>query len=70
MRIISHDTFARTSIVRRNVENPPASGCKWCGGFNRRGGLYEYSVQPDSFGARERPIRGVFCSIECMRAYD
>lgn len=74
MAYVSRDPFARTEIHRRafapmnlgyyGLKQPT---CDWCGGLNRRGALYVYSVESD--GGRRSDIRGAFCSIGCMRAY-
>lgn len=69
---ISHDGFARQSIMRETVRT--AEGCASCGmrRQNKKGRslyrLFRYCVQPDDSG-RTNPIQGLFCSIGCMRTY-
>ena len=79
MTYISRDPFAREELHRRLV--PTRCGCAECGRVRRRGRamppeggvnpatdrLFKYDIQTD--GGRTHPIRGLFCSADCMRAY-
>lgn len=72
MAYISRDPFAREEIHRqtyRKSDNAhlPKFGCHWCGNTNRWGNLFQYWVESD--GGRKSPIRGLFCTIGCMRTY-
>lgn len=64
---LSHDGFARESLLRDSVEI--SRSCDWCGGKRKNGKLFAYRVQGDSFGARSSQIKGLFCSVNCMRSY-
>ena len=73
MAYISRDPFARQELHRRpaQVLNAAYYGvkrtCDWCGNVNHRGGLYVYTIESD--GGRRSDIRGLFCSVGCMRSY-
>lgn len=64
--MVSRDPFARQEIHRHTVENT-GKGCDWCGGSNARGKLHEYQVETD--GGSKHPIKGKFCSKDCMESY-
>ena len=64
---ISHDAFARRSLLRDSVET--SKSCDWCGRAKKAGKLFVYSIEGDGFGARPNAIKGYFCSIQCMRSY-
>lgn len=65
-RIISRDPFARTTLVRVqfNFERL-ASLCAQCGQSSHP--IYGYRIHHD--GGREEIIKGLFCSVGCMRSY-
>lgn len=68
MTQVSRDPFARTSLHRFSVAYGPNQTCSWCGNVrttNPR--LYRYETHHD--GGRAYPVKGVFCSISCMRSY-
>ena len=45
--------------------------CNWCGGLNAHGNLFKYSViKQDDLSGRVNYIKGVFCSIDCMRTHN
>ena len=64
---ISHDAFARESLLRDSVET--SKSCDWCGCKKKSGKLFAYSIESDGFGARPNAIKGLFCSVTCMRSY-
>ena len=64
---ISHDGFARESLVR-DVVPTLLQTCDWCG-QNPYGRLFRYGVQPDSISGRINWCKGLFCCIECFRSY-
>lgn len=69
-KVLSHDAFARHELVRRVSDNH--SDCDWCGrqrnGSDNPRGLYQYGIRADDSG-RVNEIRGLFCSVSCMRSY-
>lgn len=65
MTYISRGPFARQELHKRSV--PAASGCNFCGSTRNGAKLFQYYVETD--GGRKSDIRGLFCSIGCMRAY-
>jgi len=70
MSKISRDPFARTEL-HANREYTFHT-CQWCGQVkqtrNGRKYLYRYEVQSD--GGRVSQLRGLFCSVGCMRAFN
>ena len=72
MTFISRDPFARTEI-HREITTGHIDGCSWCGNYvaynqvKRIGKLFAYTVEHDA--GRREPIKGLFCSIGCMRSY-
>ena len=66
---ISHDAFARESILREVVSVGPGRTCKYCGGVRKNQTLFQYFVESDQYGSRPNKIDGLFCSIGCMRTY-
>lgn len=64
MRVISHDGFARESVVRENV-SVGFQSCKWCGMRAR----YRYGTQTDQLSGLIDWWPGVFCTIGCARSY-
>ena len=68
MTQISHNPFARTSLLREIVQ-PSGQTCSWCGGLNRRGKLFKYSTLHDGIATRPAVHRGEFCSKSCHDSY-
>lgn len=70
MTTISHDPFARQSLVRETVLLASANGnsCDECG-CERRSFLYKYGYERDDRPYRPNWMNGLFCSANCMRAY-
>lgn len=75
-RLIYRDPFARSELHRR-VAEPLNAGyygikhtCKWCGGTNKQGKLYQYWYEKDSVQSHRNYVSGFFCSVSCMRAYN
>lgn len=73
MRTISHDPFARTSLVSKRVPMPDfGPWCGWCGevNFTSRGYTYllKYGTQADDSG-RVNWHDGHFCCKGCHDAY-
>jgi len=82
--LISRDPFARQELHRRTVYTTTGETCKWCGNVrhtksknyldpndtrnNSRRFLYCYTIEDDS--GRKSDIRGLYCSVSCMRAYN
>jgi hypothetical protein len=71
MTQISHDSFARTTLVRTIVPTP--LGCDNCGNYRERLGqvlpsLFQYSTVRDDSG-RYNKHKGLFCSKVCHDAY-
>ena len=66
---ISHDAFARESILRETVSVRSGRTCEWCGGIRKNQTLFQYFIEPDSYGSSRNEIKGLFCSIGCMRTY-
>jgi hypothetical protein len=62
--------FARTSLMRRVVDEPNQSGCAWCGDFNRYGTLFQYGVEHDGLGGQVHTDGKAYCSIGCYRTYN
>lgn len=73
--MVSRDSFAREELHRTAVHghknevngDKSAVGCDWCGGHNSKGYLYKYHVETD--GGSKHPIKGKFCSKDCMETY-
>jgi hypothetical protein len=73
VRHISHDAFARTSLVRRIVwVHSFSRSCSWCGGhkFTPAGNmfLYQYGTEHDD-NSRTDWHEGRFCSKDCHDTY-
>ena len=64
---IKHDAFAREELQRQVVTT--TSGCDWCG-QNHHGRLFRYAITQDGLMKRRNWLKGLFCSISCMRAYN
>lgn len=67
MTQIYHDAFARYELHREIVKGENLK-CTWCGRSMKR--LFKYYVQNDGIYTFPRPIKGLFCSIDCMRVYN
>ena len=67
MAYISRDPFAREELHRRTEET--TQSCAWCGQTRKSGTLFRYVIEPDSCTPRDHIIKGLFCSIDCMREY-
>lgn len=67
---ISHDGFAREYILREilHTHNLCRNSCDWCGEY-KKGRLFVYYVEPEGLQSRPNRIKGMFCSIGCMRSY-
>jgi hypothetical protein len=76
MKVISHDAFARTEIVRTKIDLSSTSlyACTTCGNVpcNKSGKhyLFKYGIRKDDslIGYVDWYPR-LFCSIGCYRAY-
>jgi hypothetical protein len=66
MTCLSHDAFARTELHR--FTEATTETCAWCGGTRKHGKLFRYEIQKDDGGSPSR-IKGLFCSVGCMRTY-
>ncbi len=64
---ISHDAFAREALTREVVRTQAT--CSWCGN-NHHGRLFRYYVEPDRVQSQQNAIKGLFCSVNCMRTYN
>lgn len=69
MTLLSHSPFSRTELHRRQIAPGSHDNCAECGLRNARGGLFTYSIQPESLRGRTYPVPGLFCSVGCMRSY-
>ena len=68
MSYVSRDPFARTELHRIPVHT--LQTCDFCGQARKIKStnlLYTYQIEHD--GGRKESIRGLFCSIGCMRSY-
>jgi hypothetical protein len=65
MMIISRDPYARQELRRETVYTN--DGCSWCAQRRKSNRLFQYRVETD--GGNTSVIKGLFCSIECKRAY-
>lgn len=65
MALICRDPFDRTELHRETVT---ANSCDYCGnGRPKSTKLFSYWTESDA--GRKFPIKGVFCSVSCMRTY-
>lgn len=64
MVYVSRDPFARTELHKKAVKGLE---CKWCGGTDRRGRVWQYYTEHD--GGRVFVDPHFFCSVECYRLY-
>lgn len=71
MTYVSRDPFAREELHRQRVYPLREETCAWCGqvktAAHGKPFLFSYWIETD--GGRHMPIRGLFCSVECMRTY-
>lgn len=71
---ISHDGFARQSLMRRvkrhqdKTLREKCDGCDWCGSHGTNSRLFEYGTERDDRGG-VNPHKGQFCSKSCHDAY-
>jgi hypothetical protein len=63
---LSHDAFARQSLVRRVAMDWRPNGCDWCG--TKRPRLFCYGTEADDSG-RTNWHTGAFCSKPCHNSY-
>jgi len=69
MRTLSHDGFARTTLVRYIIKDKSRS-CSWCGNKRQSGALFQYATQPDdSLRGRQAIHKGLFCAKACHDDY-
>lgn len=70
---ISHDAFARQSVIRERVPSgvrmAQSVTCAWCGGTNASGGLFRYGISRDDNGRTMGMGSRMFCGISCHRDY-
>ena len=70
MRQISRDPFARETLLKSNyLDSSGTKTCDWCGSKRPDRYLYQYFTERDSINPRPVGIKGLFCSIACMRNY-
>ena len=62
-RLISRDPFARWELHKRL--HPSNDSCRWCEAIGR---VYQFEIHHDD---KNKPdvVRGLFCSVSCMRDY-
>lgn len=73
MREISHDAYARESLVREKVRTLPGNVCSWCGQkkSDKKGAfLFAYGIEPDDAPFRRSFSRGLFCSVSCYHSFN
>lgn len=63
--VISHDAFARESLVRRREERIYSGDCAWCGARAR----FRYGVQRDDRPGLIAWDDHLFCSLSCRNAH-
>lgn len=70
--LISRDSFARQELHRERENFPGDNTCSFCGQvkvtLKGRPYLYRYYTETDS--GRKHELRGLFCSVSCLRAYN
>jgi hypothetical protein len=69
---LSHDPYARHSIIRRIVHT--LTTCQWCGNARKtdkdgKNVLFQYGSEDDSISARQHWEDGLFCSKTCHDIY-
>jgi hypothetical protein len=72
-RLLSRDPFARVDLVRENVEVTASYTCDWCGRAPRTrkdGSAYLYRYSNENDNGRRGRMWGLFCSVDCCRAYN
>lgn len=72
--VISHDPFARFSVIRESELHRGTKTCQWCGnqGKQTKTGkyrLFRYGTEDDSIHARRGFFSGLFCSLACAKIY-
>lgn len=77
-KTISHDPFARQSLMRETVMLPPGT-CAWCGQVKRtrfnylanngKPYLYRYGTESDGRPGQTNWHDGLFCSKSCHDDY-
>ena len=69
----AHDSESRTSLGRETVRIGLASDktCDFCGQVKKTplGAPYLYRYFALSDGGSRAPLKGLFCSVDCCRAY-
>jgi hypothetical protein len=72
MKQVSHNPFARESMIRENVY-VTVETCAWCGNVRKtktgKAYLYRYGIEPDDKPGRISYLRGLYCDAHCMRAH-
>lgn len=68
MRYISRDPFARETLMREDVPTFNRN-CDNCGSITSTNRLFHYYRERDGLQNTRSDIKGVFCSIGCMRSY-
>jgi hypothetical protein len=67
---LSHDGFARQSLVRRTVHRDLDTTCDYCGCERDNAGLYQYGHVPDGrLSGVADWTRGYFCCKDCWELY-
>ena len=70
---LSHDPFARTTLMRQLVMPLSFGDCDWCGQHRHRNGeplsgLFQYGTRRDDNG-RVNWHDGLFCGKSCFESY-
>lgn len=70
--VITRNPFARACLVRMSFSDFQIVGqtCDWCGGRNRRGGLFRYGYELDERNGYPTWRDGLFCSKSCAEMYN
>ena len=71
-RLVSRDPFAREELhSKRQYVYSDASTCRFCGDVRRtfRGKRFLMSYFIESDSGRRSDVRGLFCSVSCMRSH-
>lgn len=63
------DPFSRITLMRRKLYQ--CQRCEWCGTHAKgpQARLFQYGYERDGLATRPEPVKGLFCSISCMRSY-
>ncbi len=64
---ISHDPFARSSLMREPVLRQHNLECKWCG---QRARFFYYWDADDRLGPRYGRNLDPFCTVGCYRSFN